>query len=156
MRAAISLCVAGLTLALAGCSDDEAAVPAACLGGAHGFIDALQAAPQEASLDGTPIGDCLSEEQSAGQLADVGEALVAAATQLNERARRDPLGEQTVQLGYLVGVVDARAGETAGIHADLARRVESAATFVPADQVLPGGFQQRYEEGLVAGRESVG
>jgi hypothetical protein len=157
MRRGIALCLTGLAMTLIACgSDDEPSTPVACLGGAAGFIEALEAAPQAVSVDGTSIGECLSAEQSAGQIAEVGEALVAAATQLNDRARRDPLGDATLQLGYLVGAVDARADQTAGIHADLALRVESAATFVPEDQILPGGFQQRYEEGVAAGRQSVG
>jgi hypothetical protein len=78
--------------------------------------------------------------------------MLGAAEQLNEEARRRPLGNAAVQLGYLVGVVEVRADETGGIHRDLAINLESAATFIPGDEVLPGGFQQRYEEGLSAGR----
>jgi hypothetical protein len=55
-----------------------------------------------------------------------------------------------------VGTVEARADATGGIHEDLALRVESAALFLPQDQALPGGFQQRYEEGMAAGREAAG
>jgi hypothetical protein len=156
MRRGAGALAAGLALALSACgSDDEPATPAACLGGAGAYLAALQVAPAEVSLDGTPLGDCLAEEQEAGQISQVGEALVAAATELNDRARRRPLGADTVRLGYLVGVVEARAEQTGGIHADLALRVESAATTIPEGRALPGGFQQRYEEGRAAGRESV-
>jgi hypothetical protein len=142
-------------LAVAGCGEDEAeATPAACLAGANAYVEALQAAPGAVTLDGTPLADCLTEEQGAGQIATVGEAMIAAATELNEQARRQPLGEAGVQLGYLVGAIEARAEETGGIHRDLALNVESAATFLPDDELLPGGFQQRYEEGLAAGRAS--
>lgn len=150
---AIALAVA---LAVAGCGSDEpGATPAACLAGPQGYLDALEAAPQEVSLDGTPISDCLTDEQAAGQIADVGEAMVGAATQLNDEARKQPLGSSTVQLGFLVGAVRERAKQTGGIHTDLARRVETAATYIPSTDVLAGGFQQRYEEGVAAGRESV-
>ena len=150
-----SLAAVAALLALTGCGEDEAAAtPAACLAGADAYVDALEAAPGEVALDGTPLGDCLTEEQGAGQIAEVGEAMIAAATELNEQARKEPLGEVGVQLGYLVGTVEARAEETGGIHQDLALNVESAATFVPNDELLPAGFQQRYEEGLAAGRDS--
>lgn len=156
MRCGIPILLAGLAVvAVAGCgSDEEPATPAACLGGADAFVEALAAAPDPVVVDGTPISDCLSEEQAPGQLATVGEALVGAATTLNERAREEPLGEPAVQLGYLVGAVEARAEETGGIHEDLALRVRTAALFIPKDELLPGGFQQRYEEGLTAGRAS--
>jgi len=150
----------GLTFLLAatavGCGDDTANAPSPCTAGADVYLDALQSAPDEVVLeDGTPIGDCLTEEQSAGEIADVGQGMIGAARQLNDEALEGPLGEAPVQLGYLVGVVDARAEDTGGIHQDLALNVESAATFIPHDEVLPGGFQQRYEEGLAAGREAA-
>jgi hypothetical protein len=148
--------LAAAAVALGGCgSEDESGAPAACLGGQHVFLAALETAPQEAAIDGTPIAECLTGDQPPGQIATVGEAMVTAATELNGRALEEPLGRSTVQLGYLVGVVTERAAETGGIHTDLARRVESAALFIPKDRVLPGGFQQRYEEGLAAGRESA-
>jgi hypothetical protein len=150
-----SLAITAALLAPAGCGEDEAeATPAACLAGADTYVEALQAAPGAVALDGTPLADCLTEEQGPGQIADVGQAMIAAATELNEEVRREPLGEAGVQLGYLVGAVEARAEETGGIHRDLALNVESAATFLPKDELLPAGFQQRYEEGLAAGRDS--
>jgi len=154
-RASLALFL-GLGL-LAGCGsgDDDSATPEACLGGADAFVDALADAPDEVLVDGTPLGECLADDQEIGQIAEVGEGLVAAATELGRRARRDPLGEPTVQLGYLVGTVEARAETTGGIHEDLALRVESAALFLPEDEILPGGFAQRYEEGLAAGRENA-
>ena len=153
MGRVLSVLAAGLTIAAAGCGDDEAeATPAACLGGADAYVEALGAAPDEVVVDGTPLADCLTEEQGAGQISEVGSSMLAAAEQLNEEARRKPLGDAAVQLGYLVGIVEARADETGGIHRDLAINVQSTATFIPGDEVLPGGFQQRYEEGLSAGR----
>ena len=140
----------------AGCgsSDEAPATPAACLEGPEAFVDALRAAPGEVTLDGTPIGDCLTDEQASGALSEVGGAMIDAARTLNEEAREEPLGDPPVQLGYLVGAVEARADETGGIHQDLALNLEAEATFVPKGELLPGGFQQRYEEGLAAGRGS--
>jgi hypothetical protein len=149
--------LAGAAVALAGCggSDDDVTTPAACLAGPDAYVEALADAPDQVLIEGaTSIADCLPDEQEAGQIATVGEALVAAATQLNDQARRQPEGEATVQLGYLVGAVQAAADRSSGIHEDLALRVESAATFIPPEQLLPAAFQQRYEEGLAAGRAS--
>jgi len=152
-----STALASAVFALAGCggSADEMTTPAACLTGPGAYVAALADAPDEVLIDGTtPIGDCLPDEQEAGQIASVGEALVAAATELNDQARRRPQGEATVRLGYLAGAVQAAAERSSGIHEDLARRVENAALYIPSDQLLPAAFQQRYEEGLAAGRAS--
>jgi hypothetical protein len=145
-----------VALALAGCgSDNSPATASACLDGGEAFAAALAAAPGEVELDGTPLADCLTDGQQAGALAEVGAGMIDAARTLNPEARKEPLGDAPVQLGYLVGAVDARAEETGGIHRDLAINLEAEATFIPGDKVLPGGFQQRYEEGLAAGRDSV-
>lgn len=156
-RGTIPALLTALTLLAAGCGDDDAetATPAACQGGSQAFVEALASAPGEVLVDGTtPIGDCLPDQQSPGQQANVGEALVAAATELNDEARRSPQGDAPVQLGYLVGAVQAAAEGTAGIHEDLARRVETAALFVPKGDLVAAAFQQRYEEGLAAARDT--
>jgi hypothetical protein len=156
-RGTISVLLTALTLVAAGCGDGDAetATPAACLGGSDAFVKALAGPPDEVLVGGTtPIADCLPEEQSGGQLANVGEAIVAAATELNEEARRAPQGDAPLQLGYLVGTVQTAAEGTGGIHADLARRVESAARFVPKGEPVAAAFQQRYAEGLAAGTET--
>jgi hypothetical protein len=143
-----------LAIVLAGCgsSDDEPSTPSACLDGAEAYVEALADAPDEVLVGGeTPISDCLPDGQPAGEQSDVGEAMVAAATELNDQARKAPQGEVPVRLGYLVGAVQAAAESSSGIHEDLALRVESAATFIPSDDLLPAGFQQRYEEGIAAG-----
>lgn len=156
VRAFSTAALVASLMAVTGCgsSDGEASTPAACLEGPEAFVDALGAAPDAATVDGVPIGDCLPEEQSAGQIATVGEAMIGAAADLNESARKQPLGEATVQLGYLVGAVEARAEATGGIHEDLALNVESAATYVPGGDLLPAGFQQGYDVGLSAGAGS--
>jgi hypothetical protein len=152
VRRRIALCLAGVLLALWGCgSDDDAATPAACLAGPEPYLEALAGAPGEVLLeDTTPIGGCLVEEQEAGAIGTVGEGMIAAATTLNRQARREPHGEATVQLGYLVGATRVAAARTGGIHEDLVRRVEAAALFIPKDQILPAGFQKGYDEGFAA------
>ena len=152
--ASLSLVLCAL---VAGCgsSDEAPATPAVCLDGPEAYVDALRAAPAEVALDGTPIGDCLTEEQASGAFAEVGGAMIGAARTLNEEAREEPLGDPPVQLGYLVGAVEARAEETgrhpSGPGAELGVRGDVRAR---ATSCLPGGFQQRYEEGLAAGRDS--
>ncbi len=155
MRRGTLSALAGLLVVAAGCgaSEEITATPAACLEGPDPYLKALAAAPEEVLLAGeTPISGCLPDEQEAGQIATVGEAMVAAATELNRRARRAPQGEVTVQLGYLVGAVEATAEGTGGIHEDLFLRVESAARFIPKDELVAAAFQQRYEEGLASAR----
>ncbi len=152
--AVTALAVAATGLAACGNSGNED-TPVACVGGAEAFRQALAGAPGEVRLGGgTKISNCVVDGQSGGQLADTGQALVLAATQLNEVARRDPGGPETVQLGYLVGAIQAGAGDTGGIHADLIRRLEAAAGFVPSGAALPGSFEKAFSEGFAAGRQS--
>jgi hypothetical protein len=152
-RAALSALVTLLCAAI-GCGSEEAATPAACLEGPGTFAEALRDAPGQVRLAGeTPISDCLSENQSGGDLATVGGAMVGVATRLNAEARRDPGGEATVQLGYLVGAAARGAEDTQGIHAELVRRLESAALFSPAGKPPPPPFDQQYEKGYAAGRD---
>ena len=136
---------------LAGCSSDEdEQVSAACLAGSDEYLRALEAAPSEVRLEGeTPISDCLTPSQEAGELTRIGEEMIVAATLLNEQGRRNAAGPAPVQLGYLVGAVQ-RGAE--GIHADLVRRINAAASFSP-DEQLPGSFQSGYTQGFEAGND---
>jgi hypothetical protein len=140
-------------LALIGCGDDEEPAPAACIGGAEAYLAALEAAPNEVRLEGTtPISDCLVEGQSGGDLGRVGEGMVAAATELNRRAQRDPAGEATVQLGYLVGAVQEAASTTGGIHEDLVIRLDAAARFAGGEGPFPPSFERAFGAGYAAGQ----
>ncbi|HZK16496.1 MAG TPA: hypothetical protein VFC52_07920, partial [Solirubrobacterales bacterium] len=81
------LSIAGLVAltVVAGCgdgADDE--TPVACLEGRGIYVDPQNAEP--------PVSACLVENQGGGELANVGEAMVAAATRLNSEARADPGG----------------------------------------------------------------
>ena len=149
--AAIATALA-LTGGLASCSSDEGdEAPGACLVSSDGYTRALEAAPAQVRLEGeTPISDCLTPGQDAGELAQIGEEMIVAATVLNERARQDPNGPPTVQLGYLTGAVERGADD---IHADLLRRLDAAARFSP-DRQLPAEFERTFDEGYAAGRDS--
>lgn len=139
-------------LALLGCGNQDDSTPVACLEGAAAYEKALEAAPGEVLLSGeTPIGDCLAANQKAGDLSQVGEAMVAAATALNAQAREEDGGDAAVQLGYLIGAA-ARGAETSeGIHSDLVRRLTVAARYAPGDQPLSQQFLSAYREGFDAG-----
>ena len=142
-------------LGLAGCGGGrETDTPVACLEGPNAYTRALAKAPAAVLLGGeTPIEDCLAENQSGGDLAAVGEALVATATALNAEARHDPGGQSTLELGYLVGAAERGASETEGIHADLIRRLVVAARFAPGGEPLSPAFLATYKEGFDAGRD---
>ena len=155
MRRALLL-VAGLCVAgLSGCGSEDEAAPAACLGPARDYLRALEAAPGEVRLDGaTPISGCLTPGQAPAELGQVGEEMVSAATQLNADARRNPSGDATVQLGYLVGAAQQGAAESGGIHTDLLRRLDAAARFNAGGAPLPASFERAFGEGYAAGQES--
>jgi hypothetical protein len=156
MRARGLIVIACLALlGLAGCGGGrDTETPVACLEGASAYEQALSKAPGAVGLDGTtPIEDCLAENQSGGDLTAVGEAMIETATALNAEARRDPGGQATLELGYLVGAAERGAARTEGIHADLIRRLVVAARFAPGDQPLSPAFLATYKEGFDAGRD---
>jgi hypothetical protein len=112
-------------------------------------------APEEVRLGGeVPIGDCLPENQKGGDLATVGAAMVGAATRLNSSARANPEGQASLELGYLLGAAQARAGHTGGIHDELLRRLTAAALYSPGGRPLPRRFLRAYRLGQSAGRAS--
>ena len=150
-RAALLLIVLALVTAGCGSSDGAANTPTACLAPAATYLKALEAAPRPVRLSGsTPISDCLVEDQSAGELADVGASLVKAATLLSAAAQRHSGAEQALRLGYLVGAVEEGASETSGIHTDLVRRIQAAT------RILTRGGRssvaRAYARGYEAGR----
>lgn len=148
--AAITAAVAALTALAAGCSSEEEQTPEACLVGSDTYLQALRAAPGEVRLEGTPISECLIPSQEGGELARLGEEMVVAATTLNGEAREDPSGPAAVRLGYLIGAVTDGADS---IHADLVRRLNSAANFSP-NQLQSTQFQRDFGRGFAAGQES--
>lgn len=154
MRFIVATLLAGLALTAAGCGSQDDSTPVACLEGPAAYEKALADAPGEVRLEGeTPISDCLAPNQTAGDLARVGEATIEAATGLNAEAREDPGGDAAVQLGYLLGAAERGSERSEGIHSDLVRRLVVAARFAPKDQPMPPEFVRAYREGFAAGRE---
>jgi hypothetical protein len=140
-------------IAVAGCgAEDPPETPSVCAAPAAEYLAALESAPSEVRLPGgTPISDCLVPEQEGGALANVGQSMIAAATELNQDARRDPTGPAAVELGYLVGAVEKATDSTSGIHEDLKLRLNSAARFAgPGDGRLAIGIERGLTEGYAA------
>jgi len=153
VRFAVSLLLAGLALIALGCGEEDDSTPVACLEGPVAYEKALADAPGEVLIEGeTPISECLTRNQSVGDLARVGEAMIAAATELNAGARVEPGGPANLQLGYLVGAAERGAEKSEGIHADLVRRLTVAARFAPGKEPLSQEFLDTYREGFDAGR----
>jgi hypothetical protein len=138
-----------------GCGSADDSTPAACLEGAEAYERALGAAPGEVLLEGeTLISECLTRNQSGGDLTRVGEALIETATALNAEARAKPGGGANLQLGYLLGAVERGAEESEGIHSDLVRRLVVAARYAPDKQTQPPGFYRAYRSGYAAGQKT--
>lgn len=149
------MALVAIGIAASGCGQGDAETPASCFADEDAYLSALESAPGEVRLDGaTPISDCLVENQSGGEIAQLGEIQITVATNLNAEALKDPGGEATVQLGYLVGAIQQGASETGGIHADLVRRLDTAARF-SEDGKSPGAdFERAFGEGYAAGQAS--
>jgi hypothetical protein len=149
-----AIALLALALGIAGCtSQEDEETPSACLAEAPAYLQALRAAPGEVRLEGTTqISDCLTPEQGGGELAQVGSAMIAAATELNGEGRADPGGVAPVQLGYLSAAVSRGADS---IHVDLARRVTTAAQFSPGgSDTLSAEFLRGFGRGYEAGRDT--
>jgi hypothetical protein len=150
---ALPVIAALLALAAAGCGGPSGTTPAACLDGTSAYLGALGEAPGEVRLRGeTPISDCLAENQGAGDLATVGGALVRVATMLDSRARAEPGRAANLQLGYLLGAARRGADRTGGIHAELLRRLTTAARYSPDNGPLSPTFLHAYRTGYAAGK----
>jgi hypothetical protein len=149
-----ALLVAG-SIGLVACgSDDPDPTPTACLQGPDAYLTAVEGAPDEVLLDGSvPIRDCLVPEQPSGQLNSIAEAVIPAATRLNAEVQKRPAGAAATQLGYLVGALEQGASDTAGIHTDLIRRINSAARFSDDPEGLGAEFERAFGAGYQAARE---
>ncbi len=156
MRRRLSIASIGLTgllaLAGAGCGGPSGTTPVSCLGGSGPYLRALGDAPGAVRLSGgTPISDCLAENQQPGELATVGTALVSAATKLDAEALANPGGAANLRLGYLLGAAQRGADRSEGIHAELMRRLAVAARYSPDGRPLPPAFLPTYRRGYDAG-----
>jgi hypothetical protein len=153
VRFAAALLIAALAAALVGCGNSDESTPVACLEGGGAYQRALKAAPEEVLLeDETLISECLTRNQTGGDLARVGEAMLETATALNAEARDDPGGDAAVRLGYLLGAIARGSEGSEGIHSDLVRRLTVAARYAPGRQPLAPAFLAAYREGFEAGR----
>lgn len=141
-------------LLLAGCgkSEETGVAPIACLSGADAYLTALEGAPNRVKLSGgTEISQCIAPRQAGGEMATIGSDLVAATTTLNAKALADPSGPWSLRAGYLLGAVEKAAWSSNGIHTDLVRRLEVAASYVPSG-TSPEVLQPGLDQGLEAGR----
>ena len=138
----------------AGCgSQKDERTPVACDEGRAVILDGLRGAPGEVLLAGeTPISDCLVIGAEEGELADLGEGALAAATQLSAEARARPGGRANLELGYLLGALTRGSVDTEGVHSELLRRLTVAAEYVPQGETLSPEFVATYEKGFAAGR----
>jgi hypothetical protein len=157
-RTRLALLLLALAAAvLAGCgggSSEDDHQPVACREGIGVYLEALRAAPGEAILAGeTPISGCLRSGAEEGEVADLGEAALAAATKLSAQARAEPGGPAALQLGYLLGAIARGEADTEGVHAQLLRRLTVAARFAPEGEPLSQRFLAAYEKGFAAGRD---
>ena len=152
MRFIAASLLASLALIVAGCGDQDDSTPVACLEGAATYERALAAAPDEVRLESeTAISDCLAPNQTAGDLARVGEAMIETATDLNAEARAEG-GDAAIRLGYLLGAAERGSEESEGIHSNLVRRLTVAARYAPDKEPLSEEFLDSYKEGFEAGR----
>jgi hypothetical protein len=141
----LAISILAVPLLAAGCGSSDDATPVACLEGPALYLRQGQG--------DVGISDCLAESQSGGDLANVGTAMLSAATKLNAEARAEPGGEANLRLGYLLGAAQRGAEGTEGIHADLVRRLSAAARYSPGGQPLPDAFRRAYRRGYEAGFE---
>ena len=159
-RLSIILPLSATLLAVTGCgAKKNDLAPSACLATSNQYLQALEAAPSEVVLGEdlesggqgqTLISDCLVPEQDAGQLANIGQEMIVAATKLNAQARAGS-EPATVQLGYLIGAVGKGAD---AIHTDLVRRLNSAARFSQTGGTLSASFERAFGRGFAAGHTS--
>ena len=145
MRSFLAAALVGI--ALAGCGEDTGTdVPAACRDATpEEVLVALEAAPGEVRLSGTPLSECFNRNANPGDVQGLGAVLIEVAENLANEAREEPEGEAPTRLGYLLGAAERGAGHTQGIHSELIRRLENTSAGI--DSSDPG-----YRQGLAAGR----
>jgi hypothetical protein len=142
------LAVALLCLGLVACGQRDPPLDATCTESPETIVRALRGVPGRVTLpSGTPLSQCVERADSDAELQSVGLVLTTAAEQL---ARRADAGDAraALELGYLAGAVRRGAAHTAGIHAELERRVSRSAAFL--DEAGPR-VERALLRGLAAG-----
>jgi hypothetical protein len=117
---------------MAACGGSGPRLDDACLQSAGAIERALARAPAPVTLPtGARLSECVANARSDSELQDAGLVLTRAADHLSAAAKR---GDTTaaLRLGYLVGAARRGAAHTAGIHAELQRRIERTAAFLDA------------------------
>jgi hypothetical protein len=143
MRARTALATAA-ALAIGACGKSTPPLSAACTGGSAPLAAALVAAPGAVRLaDGTRLSDCVSRADGDAELQEVAAAATSLADQLAAKAVSDE--SSALRLGYLVGAAQRGARHTAGIHAELVRRLESTGARIPRSR------RAAFDRGLAAG-----
>jgi hypothetical protein len=118
--------------AMTACGGTSNPLDEACLRSAGTIERALMRAPAPVRLPtGTRLSQCVANARSDSDLQNAGLVLTRAADDLSAAAKRGDAGA-ALRLGYLVGATRRGAARTAGIHAELQRRIERAAAFLDA------------------------
>jgi hypothetical protein len=126
--APLALMLAALAAA---CGGQDAPPPdPACTASPGAIVQALARAPRPVTLgDGARLSECVSRSRNDAELQETGRVLTRVADELALRAQRGDLAAATA-LGYLVGAARRGAARTAGVHAELQRRMERSAAFL--------------------------
>ena len=133
-----------VVLALSACGAREAPLDGACLRSPRAIERALTRAPGPVTVgSGTPLSKCVSQARSDAELQNAGMVFTRAADELSDRAKAGDAAS-ALRLGYLIGAARRGAARTAGIHAELQRRLERAGAYVKGphvDAALARGLQ---------------
>jgi hypothetical protein len=146
---ALAICAPGAVAACGG--GDPPAQDPACIGPPQAIERALGRAPSPVTLDsGTRLSDCIAHAQSDADLQNTGLVLTRVADELSARAQRGD-ARAALGLGYLVGAARRGAAHTNGIHAELQRRMESAARPLSEEASGSPSITRALARGLRAG-----
>jgi hypothetical protein len=130
MARRLAALVACPVLALAACAAEDPPLHPACTESPQAIEQALRDAPRAVTLaGGARLSDCVSDARTDADLQEAGIVLTGAADDLAHRAQQGD-ARAAMALGYLVGAARRGAARTAGIQAELQRRVEHAAAFL--------------------------
>jgi hypothetical protein len=130
MARRLAALVACPVLALAACGAGEPPLHPSCTESPQAIEKALQRAPRAVTLaGGARLSDCVSSARTDADLQEAGLVLTGAADDLAFRAQRGD-ARAAIARGYRVGAARRGAARTAGIQAELQRRVEHAAAFL--------------------------